>query len=784
MPVRWRILSAFILLMSVATVIVATRLQVSSDLSMFLPGGASWPQQVLVEELRKGANGRLILLAIEGGDSAVRARASQELAAALQHSGHFVYVTNGSGSLPGRERSLLMTNRYLLSDGGSAEELFSAAGLRGMLEARLADLASVAAPLIKTYLANDPGLAGLAVLRQWAGERDIRKSNGVWVSPDQQRALLLAYPRSAGSNLDEQEQLARKIRGEFVATAAKVNGSSLALILSGPAMIAVDSRNEIRSDAQWLSVFASVTAMLFLYLAFRSWRVVMFGILPLAGGALAGLAITTLVYGQVHGIAIAFGVTLIGIAVDYPMHFYSHAAGSMGGPALGIQRIWPTLRLGVMTTLVGFAALVFAGYGGLTQLGVFSIAGLTAAAAITRFVLPILTPSSFELPVALPGVQQRLLQFARFLGRLRSVVLLLTVAAATTLVMIGNDLWQTDASRMAPLSDEVRKRDARLRQDLNAPFADEMLLVRGASAEAVLQKLETINERLLQLKQRNQLQSFEIASRYLPSVARQQQRQARLPTAESLRADLSWAARGLPFRADLFSTFVSEVAAARVAKPVTLADFHGTMLAERLEPLLFEFGEYWVAPVLLYGVSDSASLPVLADNFGDSVSYVHTRNVTREMMTAYRQHSLTVFLYGALAILVVLILGLGSLKLALRTLLVPLSVVLLTMPLVYVMVDGGLGLFHLVALLLVVGLGIDYALFFNRLYRREQEWHSTFPALWKSWLTTVLVFGSLALSDTVVLQAIGLTVSIGVSLCFVLGAVWMRRRPVTIPGHG
>ena len=80
------------------------------------------------------------------------------------------------------------------------------------------------------------------------------------------------------------------------------------------------------------------------------------------------------------------------------------------------------------------------------------------------------------------------------------------------------------------------------------------------------------------------------------------------------------------------------------------------------------------------------------------------------------------------------------------------------------LVDGGLGLFDRVALLVVIGLGIDYALFFTRLAANQDEWESTFPALWKSWLTTVLVFGSLAFSQAVVLQAIGLTVSVGVSL--------------------
>lgn len=767
---RTRILALFILLLALSVAALANRLQVSSDISMFLPQGASWPQRVLVEELRKGANGRLLLIAIEGGQVSQRIAVSRQLAQALKLSGRFVYINNGSGTLPRQERELLYRHRYLLSNNVNAQR-FTEDGIRQALEARLADMASVAAPLIKPYLADDPFLDGLAVLRQWGGERKIARSEGVWVSADNQRALILAYPRARASELDQQQQIAQFINSRFNEYAA----DDMSLVLSGPAMIAVDTRNEIRSDTQFLSAVASVVAILFLYLAFRSLRVVILGMLPLLSGALIGLAVTTMVYGQVHGIAIAFGVTLLGIAIDYPMHFFSHAGHGIGGPDAGIQRIWPTLRLGVMTTVVGFMALVFGGYGGLTQLGLFSIAGLTTAALVTRFVLPVVTPAHFLLMPTLGVFQRGLYRLANAAVKLRYAVVALLLCAAASLAYLGDELWLNDPSRMAPLSNEVRDRDTRLRHDLNAPFVQDLILVSAPEQESLLQRLEQLQSQLQLAANNSQLGSYDIASRYLPSHSLQRQRLAVLPEPAHLISLLHSAAKSLPYHPDLFDPFIGSVAQARSLPLLELASFRDTLLGERLAPLIFEFDNHWVASIPLYGEVDSQSMQTLADSAGADVAYIQTRQQTQQMMANYRQRALQVFAFGALAILLVLGLGLGSVAMALRVLMVPLSVVLLTMPIIYLLVEGGLGLFHLVALLLVIGLGIDYALFFNRLAANQDEWDTTFPALWKSWLTTVLVFGSLAFSQAVVLQAIGLTVSVGVSLCFLLGAVWMRR---------
>src|SRR6187397_3412448 len=113
-----------------------------------------------------------------------------------------------------------------------------------------------------------------------------------------------------------------------------------------------------------------------LLFAYRSPTAIALGLVPVATGALAGITAVSLGFGAVHGITLGFGTTLIGEAVDYSIYLFVQRDRERG--ADWITGFWPTVRLGVLTSIAGFAALIFSGVAGLAQLGVYSIAGLAA----------------------------------------------------------------------------------------------------------------------------------------------------------------------------------------------------------------------------------------------------------------------------------------------------------------------------------------------------------------------------------------------------------------------
>ena len=147
------------------------------------------------------------------------------------------------------------------------------------------------------------------------------------------------------------------------------------LLVSGPGVFAVESRATIERDSWRLSSIAGGLVLGLLFLVYRSTSPVLLSLLPVLTGVLVGISVVQLVFGFVHGITLGFGATLIGEAVDYPAYLLTHvAAGERLQETL--TRIWPTLRLAVMTTVFGGLTMLLSSFTGLSQLGVLSVVGV------------------------------------------------------------------------------------------------------------------------------------------------------------------------------------------------------------------------------------------------------------------------------------------------------------------------------------------------------------------------------------------------------------------------
>ena len=160
-------------------------------------------------------------------------------------------------------------------------------------------------------------------------------------SSDYQRTLILAEIRANITNLDKQVEAIKVIREAF----ERVKVPGLEIILTGPAAFAVESGEDIRSDVRLLTWLAVIFVTLFLLLVYRSIPMLLMVAAPLITGVIAATAMILTVHGQIHGITLAFGVTLAGVAVDYPIHLLTGLAKHTENQSGYVEKIWPTLRL-------------------------------------------------------------------------------------------------------------------------------------------------------------------------------------------------------------------------------------------------------------------------------------------------------------------------------------------------------------------------------------------------------------------------------------------------------
>ncbi len=775
-----------------ASIIVA-RAHYITDLSAFLPAKPTAVQQLLVDQLRDGPASRLILLALERGDAGARTRLSALTASRLRGDRQFSSINNGEPVTAERDREFLLQHRYLLSNSVSTAR-FSASGLHAAIEDTIDDLASPAGLMLKSLLPNDPTGEMLHLVDQLQRTPSPTTSDGVWVSGDGARALMVAQTAAGGSDIDAQERAIEAIRGAFAAAQREAPGSGASAVqlkLSGPGVFAVAARAKIERAAVRLSIASSILVVTLLFAVYRSLPALALGLAPVVSGALIGIAAVASGFGAVHGVTLGFGITLIGESVDYSIYFFvqSHRPRLGGAASTDWQRAWwPTIRLGMLTSVCGFASLLPSGFPGLAQLGLYSISGLAAAALVTRYVLPALLPSGFVIHNVAPlGTRiARLLRPLRQLPSLGLAALGLVLAALALAVLHRheNTLWNRELAALSPVSAREQSYDAKLRSDLGAADVRELVIVSGPTLDSALGGAERAARALEPLVNAGVIGGFDSPANYLPSAATQEARRGSLPDAPQLFDNLRQATADLSLRRERLQPFLSDVEAARHAPLIGPQDLHGTSLRAGFDALILHQKDRWNALLPLHGSAsdrgvDTARVVAALHNAQLAEAQVLDLKAESDSLYAgYLSEAIRFSLAGVLAIVVLLLIALRS-ALRLARVLAPLLLAVLTVAAGLALSGVQFTILHLVGMLLIVAVGSNYALFFDRqtnLHEAGSE-SLTLASLAIANASTVIGFGLLSFSQVPVLVALGTTVAPGAFLALLFAAVFARPGP-------
>ena len=745
---------------------IVQSMDVSHDLAAFLPDRDRPIESLLLSKADQGAVSRTVLAGFSGGSLEQRLAASRDAREALLGLLGITQVANGANNQDRQAFEPLFAYRYLLSESLS----FDTQTLETALETRLRELRSPLAGMVKQALGSDPTAAFRSLLFGWSNaEQAPDREQGLWVSPDRERALLLATIDEDDFDKGTDARVGDAIRRALQEVA---NRHDADLLLAGRPILVAEARESIQSSLFYGSIVAGGLVLLLLLSVYRSVAVVFLGALPIMSGILAGLLAVLVIFGPVHGIALAFGITLLGIAIDYPLHLFSH--GRADEPlAITARHLQRPVMLGALTTAGMFAIFGTGSAPGLGQLACFAGVGVLAAALTLRFVVPSLgallkvrlSPRLVDiLPAAAPKM-------------LRGLVMVAVLAAITLLMLRSDRLFEGDVSVLNPLPEVSKRLDQSLRNDLGAPDLRHFFLIDGDSAEAVLRHAETLTPSLNSLLEAGSITDFDTPSRYLPSEAEQIRRKKALPGSEELASALGEASKKFPFKADLFSPFLQAIDESRVSTPLTgeagLNLFKQTPLGAKLDQLLLSHGGRWYGFVPLSGMVDKTSLKELADG-QDAVELVDLKSLSERILAEFHNEAFLLLLLGFGAIMLLLLVfrypNTGILKIV--------SVLVCAMIVTTALLSLAgerLTMLHILSGLLVVGLGLDYTIFFSWPDADREQRRRTRHALLVCLISTAIVFGLLAFSSIDLLRAIGLTVALGACTTFVIAYAILSR---------
>ena len=727
--------------------LVLSQITIRTDMAEFLPAGTTPAARLVLDEARQGTATGLILIAIEGAPTPELARLATHLATTLPTTGLFALVAGGPPD-PAAQ-TLLFTHRYALAPPKPSPNPPSApisnASSPSSAAASPPSPCNTASPTppepSPPSSANGPASPASA---SSTAPGSAARTDGAT-----DRALLLARTAAGAMDIPAQQAATQAIRQAFAAA----RPGPARLLLAGPAIFAQDAAHAIRTDVERISILSTLLVLALLWWRFRNPIVLAAIAAPVvASVAIAALAVQAL-FGTVHGIAIGFGATMLGVSVDYPVLMIGHRKG--GEPAPHTRaRIGRAFLLAVAAAVLGLAAMVASPFPGLAQLGTFAATGLVACAVLTWTQLPRLIVRADLAPVDAgnPAWLTRLESLRR-----HRTWTTLPIAAAITLLALHGVHWEADLQALSPVPAASLALDRELRTELGAPDPGQLLLVQGPTAEDVLQRQERLLPILDRLKSEGALASADLAATILPSAATQRARAAALPDATTLAATVQAASTGLPFRPAALQPFQDAVAAARTATPLTPDDLAATPLAARLAPLLLQRPEGWTGPIALQGVTDPAAIQTA---IGTQALHLDMR---RELGTILAQGTNAAWAWLAASAVATMLLLTAGLRDPARMLRVTASVAAALLVTVATLAATGarLSLIHLVALQLVAGVGLDYALFFARRQLDTEERARTLRTLVTCNAMTLLTFGLLAACQTPLLRDIGITVALG-----------------------
>lgn len=539
------------------------------------------------------------------------------------------------------------------------------------------------------------------------------------------------------------------------------------VLRTGALFYAAFARADAERDVHRVGLISTLGIAALLLLVFRSPGPLLFAFLSTAIGIVAATTVSVLVFGHIYLLTLVFGAALLGEAVDYSIQYLTARAnaGDAWQPVKGLRQVRTALLLALGTSLLGYALLGLVPFSALRQMACFAMTGMTVACLSVFFLLPALLQRSAK-PLSEGSVRVALVvqnAVSRIALGWHGVVLaaLFLVLAAPGWMQLHHD---DDVRLLISPPATLVAQEKQIRDITGLGNATQFYLVQGANDEQVLQREEALEQRLQGLVDAGKLQGWLGLAGMVPSLQRQHANQALLAPWFAQPDRMRQWLNAAGFRNDDIERFIQ----AWPGTPLTLQSWLKT-------PLAAPFGYLWMGNdsqrgaaslVLPQGDAPSELLKQAAADL-PGITLVDKAASVSDLFGRYRRYA-SLWLLAAMVLIVPVFGWRYGLRSVPRVLAPPVLGIAFTLAALGYL-HHPLTLFHWMALMLVLGVGANYAVFL-----REGEPHvahrpgAMYASVLLSAITALLSFGLLAWSSMPALRDFGLTLLLGIGFTVLL----------------
>lgn len=584
-------------------------------------------------------------------------------------------------------------------------------------------------------------------------------------------ALLLTDLEDSRLQLDKLESLLALVNK----AKAKMQETDGDLMVTGMPLFTAYGSDSAKQEISTVGVGSSIGIIILMLLTFHSLRPLMLSFLAISCGLFASLVVSVLAFGKIHIITLVFGASLIGVADDYALHFMCDSFGTKNWqPRHGLRYIFPGLLIGLLTNLLSYSGLMLSPFPGLQQVALFSAVGLLVAWLTVVLLFPLL------LTRFTPEHQPVILKLANYWQQHWPVWLLKNRRwwVSLLVIFILGGLWQLtprdDVRLLQSAPAELIKMADKIKQLLPVSPENQFFLVSGSNLDEWHRNEQQLLKALKTVTAQNKLSSYQGLSNYWPDENTQKSNYLLLDGSFYQSDLLKQYMSDLGFSDQAIKNELNQFTAAK-NRTILLPDWLATADDSKQNLWLGCDSSECRSIISLIGITDLSAVSSLQNLPG--VAWVDQVEQLSSMFARYR---IRVSLLLTAAYLLVFI-GFGfkfGWKNALKITSIPVVAALFSLAMMG-WFNQLFSLFNLFALLLVLGIGVDDAIFFfmaeaSRKMQtspdsdNEDKRASTSLAVTLSALTTLLAFGLLAISSTEIVHAFGFTVATGIFTALLL----------------
>ena len=514
---------------------------------------------------------------------------------------------------------------------------------------------------------------------------------------------------------------------------------NLSFECSGVPFHSYSSSQKAQREVAWISGISGVAVLLLLLLAFRSPLPILSILVSIVVAILAAIGATLATFHEIHIFTFVFGTSVIGVSIDYALHHFADRNFQI-----------KSILLGFMTTELSYIALMIVNFPVLRQMAFFSMVGLASALLSVLLIFPIISRKLEKRNQNPPVIIQLALKGYSKAESIPRKVRYIIFAVLLGLLLPGffKLNLQTDLRTLYKIAPDLEKSEIKIAKWMNSGISPHYFIVRGNSIEDVLQKEENLKERLWTAQKDSLIESVLAFSDFAPSAHRQRQLDSALRRSLPIRYAALKKAMKIPKRQQLEYPAIQTDLEKQL--PQQFENFRDMLWIGQLD------SSYYSAVLPLHATKEFC-----ADSFASPDEGIYAVNKMETVNHALTELSMTALALVAFAYFSVFFIlsFVYTWKDSLRIVRAPILACLFTMSMFGYM-EIPVNFFAITGLILVLGIGIDYSLFFKE---AGDDLNSTAFAVILSTLTTLISFGTLALSSFAPVSILGLTVLLGIS---------------------